>query len=62
VAESHPLSTPLGVHVGSVWLELKYIPDRTSGRQYGPYLCALACCTRTRQPCGARSTPRRLTA
>jgi hypothetical protein len=24
--------------VGSVWLELKYIPDPDSDRQYGPYL------------------------
>ena len=24
--------------VGSVWLEVKYIPDGVSGRQYGPYL------------------------
>jgi hypothetical protein len=26
--------------IGSVWLELKYIPDSTTGRTYGPYLHA----------------------
>jgi AcrR family transcriptional regulator len=24
--------------VGSVWIEVKYIPDASSGREYGPYL------------------------
>jgi hypothetical protein len=24
--------------VGSVWLEMKYIPDAASGRRYGPYI------------------------
>ena len=27
-----------GRRIGSVWLELKYIPDADSGRAYGPYL------------------------
>ena len=32
---------PAGVRrVGSVWLELKYIPDSASGRTYGTYLYA----------------------
>ena len=28
------------MQVGSVWLEVKYIPDRASDREYGPYLYA----------------------
>jgi len=30
-------SAPVG-RVGSVWLEMKYIRDAASGKQYGPYL------------------------
>jgi hypothetical protein len=32
------LTEPEGRRMGSVWLELKYIPDNKSGRVYGPYV------------------------
>ena len=31
-------SATRGRRIGSVWLELKYIPEADSGRTYGPYL------------------------
>jgi hypothetical protein len=36
--EDFPGAQTSGQRVGSVWLELKYIPDATSGRMYGPYI------------------------
>ena len=32
-------NVPVGAYrVGSVWLELKYIPDSATGKTYGPYI------------------------
>jgi hypothetical protein len=36
--EDFPGAQTGGRHVGSAWLELKYIPDAASSRTYGPYI------------------------